>query len=157
MPSKSLFTLALKRSLIEHCTQLIEQKIQDLNAAIYNAQQQVHNQEKSSAGDKYETATAMGQQDMAMYGAQLEKIKVEKNNFLSLPINPPLQSVTAGHLIETENNWYYIGYGGGKIVLNNCNIISLSTQAPLSKAMLGASKGEVINFNNQRITILNLI
>ena len=61
----------LKKLLIAHCTALLVQRITVSETAMKNAQESANSEDKSSAGDKYETSRAMGHLDRDMNAKQL--------------------------------------------------------------------------------------
>jgi len=69
--------IALKNTLKQYALALIEQRIATAREAIDQAQQAANQEEKSSAGDKYETGRAMGHLQKDMYARQLSENRKE--------------------------------------------------------------------------------
>ena len=68
--------IAFKNKLKEFCQSLIAQRIDAVKININQAQEAANNEEKSSAGDKYETSRAMNQLERDMHSRQMaESIK----------------------------------------------------------------------------------
>src|SRR4051794_16097612 len=63
--------IQFKNSLRQWGLSLIEQRIATAREAADNAQQAANQEEKSSAGDKYETGRAIGHLQKDMYAGQL--------------------------------------------------------------------------------------
>ena len=66
-----------KVQIKQHCLLVIEQRIKTAQTAMQNAQDSANNENKSTAGDKYETARAMGQLDRDMNAKQLKEAQQE--------------------------------------------------------------------------------
>ncbi|MCU0369347.1 MAG: 3-oxoacyl-ACP synthase, partial [Cyclobacteriaceae bacterium] len=52
---------ALKQCLFQYCTEFVNRRIENARLASESAQDSANMEEKSSAGDKYETGRAMAQ------------------------------------------------------------------------------------------------
>jgi len=125
--------------------------------AMEEAQNSANSEEKSSAGDKYETGRAMAQNQKDMNQRQLFEIRealllLEKNDR-----NGPFQLALPGSLVYTEGGTYFMGPGLGKLVLTDGRILmSISQNAPLGALLLGKKVGDVIDFQGRKIRILNI-
>ncbi|HMC85967.1 MAG TPA: hypothetical protein VKI61_10590 [Chitinophagaceae bacterium] len=63
--------ILFKNNLKQFCQLTIEQRIAAAKEIIQNVQEAANNEEKSSAGDKYETGRAMGHLQKDMHSRQL--------------------------------------------------------------------------------------
>ena len=71
---------SLKEKLLTLCTQYVEEKINICTEAMRNAQDAANEEDKSSAGDKYETGRAMMQIERDNAAVQLdEALKLKKH------------------------------------------------------------------------------
>src|SRR6218665_4189224 len=98
-PDKTAFKTAVKQGFLD----LLQQRIHTARLAMDEAQASANNQEKSSAGDKYETSRAMGQIDRDMNAAQLGKALEEYRFLESLPTTLH-QQVLPGAIIELDRD-----------------------------------------------------
>lgn len=142
-----------RKALIEVCRERLNERLQVFEEAMLRAQDFANEQEKSSAGDKYETSRAMAQLEREMNAAQAAEVQNELQ-FL-MKIDPDLRSnkIIVGSVIETSRALYFIGVGLNAINLTGTNVITLSARAPLSKALLGKQAGDVVHFNKMDIAI----
>lgn len=106
------------------------------------------NETKSSAGDKFETAREMIQQERV----KLEQSKAQKTmmfaalNQLKEKSNSPV--VHPGSIIQTNNGIFILGLALGKIRLeNNSVIFGLGLNSPLAKDFLNKSTGDTFELN----------
>ena len=144
-----------KETILETCKELVSQRIEHAEKAMKEAQEGSNSEEKSSAGDKYETGRAMGHLNSEMNAKQLVKAQEELQLLKRIDIgtNPVARQ---GSLIETETTLFFIGVGLGPLDIQAQTIITLSAQAPLAKLLIGKEKGAHIVINNQTHIIQNI-
>ena len=145
--------IKLKKELKEICIGLLEERIQAAARAMQVAQESANESEKSSAGDKYETSRAMGQQDRDMNARQLEEGKRELGLLLSVDAEKIYTSVTQGAFVICKGNMFFVLTGLGTIHHQNKSIVVLSPKAPLSIAMNQMSAGYTFIFNGNKFEI----
>jgi hypothetical protein len=145
--------IAFKNKLKLAGQQMIGQRITAAKTLINNAQEAANNEEKSSAGDKYETARAMNQLEKEMHTKQL----AQQNNELALlnavKTDVIYSLVTPGACIESDGMIFFIAAGLGKQTVEGKPIIFLSPQAPLAKQLQHKKAGDHFVFNGKEITI----
>jgi len=145
--------LAFKHSLKQFCQAVIEQRIQNGKALIDSAQQAANNEEKSSAGDKYETARAMGHLDKDMHTRQLMENVKELANLQQVNATQVYAGVTTGAYIQCSTTSFFIAAGIGRQVYNGQTIVFLSPGAPLAKLMMGKQAGDSFVFGGSSAVI----
>src|SRR5690242_2665260 len=97
-----------KEQLFSACRQLLEQRIDAFRTAMQAAQNAANSEDKSSAGDKYETSRAMGQLDRDMNAKQLAEAQAELNALQKIRIETISDKIIAGSFVETNNGNYFI-------------------------------------------------
>ncbi|TNE82395.1 MAG: 3-oxoacyl-ACP synthase [Bacteroidetes bacterium] len=132
--------------------QVLADRIQHAEKAMKRAQEAANSEEKSSAGDKYETARAMGQLERDMHARQLDQALKEMQMLERLPAASG-ESIQNGSLVQTSNGAYFLSIGLGKLEFGKENCILLSAASPLGKLFIGKKAGEEINWNKETITI----
>jgi transcription elongation GreA/GreB family factor len=142
-----------RKALLEVCKDRLTERLHVFEEAMLRAQAFANEQEKSSAGDKYETSRAMAQLEREMNAAQAAEVRNELQ-FL-MKIDPDLISskIVVGSVVASARSCYFIGVGLNTINVNNTMVVALSARAPLSKALLGKQAGDVVYFNNMEIAI----
>jgi hypothetical protein len=145
-----------KKIILSHCIKLLEQRIANSKQAMHEAQEASTSEEKSSAGDKYETARAMGHLNSEMNAKQLLQAQQELSllNRIDIGFHPIAKQ---GSLIETETTLYFIGVGLGPLMIMEQQIVTLSAQAPLAKLLIGKEKGGQFILHSQTHNILNIL
>lgn len=145
-----------KENILNACKALLQERIAHAGKAMKAAQESSNSEDKSSAGDKYETARAMGQLDRNMNAKQLAQAQQELNDLQKIEIHP-LQIVKTGALIVCQTDIYFIAIGLGPIIVDTQKVIVLSPKSPLALQMWGKKKEDVISFNQRNITITNVL
>ena len=145
----------LKRHLHERCLAIVQQRMSDAKEAMDAAQQSANQEEKSSAGDKYETGRAMAQIARDQAAQQLDEALKLKNALDQ--INPSTSSarVMLGSLVITDQNQFYISISAGKLEMNGV-FIAISPQSPIGKLLMNLQVNDVITFNKQKQTVLSV-
>lgn len=141
-----------KEHIKQACIKLIEQRIITAETAMRNAQESSNSEDKSSAGDKYETARAMGQIARDMNAKQLMQAQLDMNELQKLDIQPT-NFVKKGALVKTPQATYFIALGLGAIQMPHETITVISPKSPLGSVLMGKKAGETYSFNNQNINI----
>ena len=145
-----------KENILNACKELLQERIAHAQKAMNAAQESSNSEDKSSAGDKYETSRAMGQLDRNMNAKQLAQALQELNDIQKIDIQPT-QVIKSGALIVCSTDTYFIAIGIGPTVVDNQKIIVLSPKSPLATEMWGKRKGDQFTFNQRKISITNVL
>lgn len=135
---------------------MVEDRIQTASNAMKMAQEAANDSEKSSAGDKYETAKAMGQIERDMNAKQVEEGMREMASLLSIDAAKLYDAVSKGAIVVCTKNIFFIAAGLGSIKHKDKTIVLLSPKAPLSLAMNQKRTGDKFIFNGNEIEILEV-
>jgi hypothetical protein len=136
-----------KQRLLEACHQFVDDRIKNAQQAMANAQDAANSEEKSSAGDKYETGRAMAQIQRNQAAEQLAgalQLKEVLNR-----INNEQQDSFLGRLLITSKGNYFLSISAGKLAIDGIEFYAISLQSPLAKALMQAKSGQVITFQSQ--------
>lgn len=146
-------SVSLKTQLYHYCTNYVQERIDSFQKAMKDAQDSANSEEKSSAGDKYETGRAMMQIERDKNAKQLEEtIKLKK----ALSVFSPQQShtqVALGSLVYTQEGIFYISISAGKIILKDTTYFAIAPTSPLGQALMHAEVGHKIRFNQKHYEI----
>lgn len=128
----------------------LEAELKEIELSLDALIHDLANETKSSAGDKYETAREMIQQERE----QLESAKQNKRQQLA-QINRLSEANSnkiseAGSIIETDLGFFLLGVSIGKVELTNETVLFvLGLQSPLSQALLGKTVGDTVLVNQR--------
>lgn len=146
----------LKQSLYDLCLAFVKQRIANAQQALNDAQGSANTEEKSSAGDKYETGRAM---------AQLERDKAAQQLNEALKLKAVLDKITPavtntvglGSVIITSSGNFYLSISAGKIAVAGIDFIALSSVSPVGALLMNKKVGEKIIFNKQSFEIRDIL
>jgi hypothetical protein len=148
--------IALKQRLKRWALDTIGERITVSRSAIDQAQQSANQEEKSSAGDKYETGRAMGQLQKDMYARQLAESIKELATLHAVKTDTLYTAPGPGAFVRGEGFAIFIAAGLGKQQWEGQTIFFLSPIAPLAQALRDKKPGESVVFNGAPIIILEI-
>ena len=148
--------IAFKNRLKQFGQQIIEDRISAVQLAMQNAQEAANNEEKSSAGDKYETGRAMGHLQKDMHARQLSGYLKEKADLQAINTGILCRSAVAGAFLTTKDLSFFIAAGLGKQTVEGQSVFFISPYAPLAMQLQSLKRGEDFVFNKSRLRIIDL-
>ena len=148
--------IAFKGKLKELGLQLLAQRVSTARKAMDQAQEAANSEEKSSAGDKYETGRAMGQLEKEMYGRQLTEYGKEVKALGTIAVDRIFPTAAPGTFIRATGVAFFVGAGLGKQQLDGLTVLFISPAAPLARSLYGKGAGDVILFNGAAVVIEEL-
>lgn len=125
---------------------LADEKVRSLQNILRELEEGAQNDNKSSAGDKHETARAMMQLEQEKISAQLTEALSQKAALEKLGYSHS-ETIKAGSLIGTNKGFLYFGVAPAKIVVEEKNITVLSAHSPLGKKLPGLKIGDTAEMN----------
>ena len=147
----------IKESLYNNCLDWIDQKIVITTKAVKDAQDSANNEEKSSAGDKYETGRAMSQNQRDMYARQLAECNKQKQLLLSIDYKKKSEFVTTGSLVITESGIYFISISAGIFSIANVNYFAVSIETPIAVLLQKKKVGDHFLLNGKQLLISEIV
>lgn len=147
-----------KSKLLSVCFAYVDERAARAKEAMHHAQQSANMEEKSSAGDKYETGRAMAQIERDKAAQQLDEILKLRNvlhQIQSTQINT--QHAVPGSLVITERNRFFIAISLGKINLEAREYFIISSNSPIGQSLLTRKVGDTFIFNNKSETIQQIL
>lgn len=149
-----LFCAMNKEQVVDECNTILTQKIEQVNLAIQDANQSLHDDTKSSAGDKYETSREMIQQDLNRYEQQLKVLNNDAEILKRIQNQKSSHKISGlGSLIQTEKGLYFLSVSIGQIKVDNKSVFAVSLASPIGKVLVGLSVGDTFSFNGSAQTI----
>lgn len=145
--------LALKAALKQYGLHLILRRIGVARQAADQAQEAANNEEKSSAGDKYETGRAMSHLQQEMYACQQAEYEREYTTLFQIRTDTICVSATPGAFIQCPGIGFFIAAGLGKQTVDGNTVLFLSPAAPLAGTLQNKRAGDTFIFNGRTLTI----
>jgi transcription elongation GreA/GreB family factor len=114
--------------------------------------------EKSSAGDKYETGRETMTQNLNTIEGQIKQGKADLEELYRLnAIKDTPASVQEGALIKLGADWFLIAASIGAVKVDDSKVFLMSKNSPLGELLIGKKKKEQVNFRGKMILIEELI
>ena len=148
--------LQYKKELKAQCIAMLSERMEAARQAMNSAQEAANSEEKSSAGDKYETGRAMSQIERDNYAARLEEVQQEMNLLQSMDTDKIYETVNNGAVIRSGDAIYFIAIGLGVIHFRSQKVAVLSPRSPFAAAVRDKSIGDKVSFHGSDISISDI-
>jgi len=143
----------VKAKLLAACKAYAEERIATAREAMESAQHSANAEDKSSAGDKYETGRAM----MQIERDQAAMLLKESLKLLSIleRIKPNATSniVITASIVMSEDVNFFIGISAGTLIVDEINFITVAPASPIAQQLLGKTVGDSFYFKDSPQTI----
>jgi len=126
---------------------IIEARIAAAKQATEQAQQAANQEEKSSAGDKYETGRAMGHLQKEMHAGQLAAHLKDLAALRAVNTDMLYTSPATGSFIQCNGFSFFIAAGLGKQLIEGQTVFFISPYAPLARLLEQKKTGDLFPFN----------
>lgn len=146
----------VKVQLYQLCKEYIDKAISEIETVITERREAMHNETKSSMGDKYETSREILQQDINMNMTRLSKLKEEEAVLNRIQPDVLTTRVTDGSLVYTTNGNFYIAISAGKLKIANELYYAISITSPIGQQLKVKKAGEELSLNNRSYKILKV-
>lgn len=135
---------------------MLKDQIADIQRQLTELQESSEVEEKSSAGDKFETHQEMIHQTRNILEKRLSSSKVMLNQLNAVPVKP-MESVQEGALFKVEMGNIWVSVPFGKISLDGIDYQLVSPDSPLVAALWNLKQGESGEFRGKKIKVLELV
>ncbi|UKM65450.2 GreA/GreB family elongation factor [Flavobacteriaceae bacterium GSB9] len=149
--------MSIKEQLYRQCLAYTEMRFETINNTISEIQESMLSETKSSAGDKHETGRAMLQLEREKAGSQLAEIEKTKQNLSKINIENSVKSIGLGSVVFTTQFNYFIAISAGELTVEDQTFYAISANTPIGKLLIGKSVGDVVNFRNMKIEVVDII
>ncbi|WP_394991155.1 transcription elongation factor [Emticicia sp.] len=146
----------MKSKLLEKIKLLIEKRMDTSWQAMEAAKNSANEEGKSSAGDKYETARAMGQLDREMNGRMYEQARQERLLLDKIDLQTVFSKVAFGALVETSMGHFLVTIGVGIVEFEGKNTMAISPQSPIGQVIAGKVAGDSFDFRGKMQKIISI-
>lgn len=146
----------LKQQLHNLCSQYITEREAEIKAAIADAQEAAANETKSTAGDKYETAREMMQQDINMNLARLNELHKLKAALQQIHTASVGVKALPGSVVYTSNGNYYIAISAGKLQVDGTSYYAISPSSPIGMKMMNLQAGDPFELGGKKFLIVRV-
>jgi len=148
--------ITLKRKIYQETIDLLTSEMKELERQLKLLKESDEGEEKSSAGDKYETQREMNQQSRNLLEnrLQLANKRIHYLSGLTIKEQKVIENLA---LVKLSSGIFWITFGIGSIQNEEEKIHLISTDSPLFLAISGKNEGDVINFRGQNIKVIEIV
>lgn len=142
--------------LLNKCLEYLDKRIELESSAIDRAKKEAAGEEKSSAGDKYETGRAMMHLEQEKYARQLQQTIDLKKSLLQIDFKKKYDTPQPGSLVCTDKENFFFAVSADDIELNDEEYLPLSFASPLGQAFINKKEGETVSFRGVDYNIIKI-
>ena len=148
----------IKVSFHKQSLEVVNDKIKHLTHSIGETSKALHDETKSSAGDKYETGREMIKQELDKLEAQLLHARRERQILVQIDPTKTRNRAELGSLVTVSGPInYFLSISGGKCETERGIIHSISPMSPIGQAMLGLKTGDTFTFAGKPVQIESVV
>ena len=146
-------TSKLRKELIDRCRQYLQQRTNVVENALAGLKEDLENESKSSAGDKYETGREMINIEWNKLGVQLREYERLDHILARLPREMIIEKIAVGSIVYTNAANYFISIPAGEIEVDGEKFYAIGVQAPIARKLLGLQEGDEFEMNGKIIRV----
>lgn len=146
----------LKEQLLQTAKTFLKEQIANLDKELKELQQSAEAEEKSSAGDKFETHQEMLNQHRTILEKRLSSSKVMLNQLNGVPVKQS-STVEEGSLLKVAVGFVWVSVPFGKLDLEGISYQLVSPDSPLVQALWGLKEGDSGTFRDKSLKIEKLL
>jgi transcription elongation GreA/GreB family factor len=145
-----------KNQVFEQIETELKIKIDETQQEISSLQQEMSEDTKSSAGDKFETSREMMNQSINRLQDSLQQHKKQLQQLQGLKGSKSSEKVNMGSFVSCEKTCFLFGLAFGKVNSTKENIFALSLNSPLGRIFLDKKVGDIVKMNQSNYTIKSI-
>lgn len=149
--------MELRKILYELCCAYADSRIRVAQEAMQHAQQAANMEEKSTAGDKYETGRAMAHLEKEKAATQLAEANKLKEVLYKIHPEIATPKTSLGSVIFTDNGNYYLAISAGKLQVGDQEFLALSPASPLGSQLINRVVGDKVSFQGKTLLIISVL
>ncbi len=145
-----------KLALIEKCITDLDSSIAEMKSSLQSLEEDMQNDTKSSAGDKFETSREMMSQEREKLMYRINLQQKQRNMLAHLPTQKK-NKAGLGSLIFTDKQCFFLSQSLGKRLFQGFEIIFISVQAPIAQQLINKEVGDGFQWNGTQYKIVDLV
>lgn len=143
-----------KTAYIESIIQKLKLQLVELEAELNSIDEEIGNETKSSAGDKFETSREMMSQARARVGERIEAIAMQLRSINQ--VEKQLNVVQHGALVKSNRGFFFFGLAIEKHHFEGNPVFNLSIHSPIGQAFANKTKGDEIDFRGNMYQLIDI-
>lgn len=145
-----------KTALLAKAQEMLRDQIKDIHRQLTELQESSEVEEKSSAGDKFETHQEMLHQTRDILEKRLSSSRAMLAQLNAVPVKE-LEKVDEGALLQVPMGNIWVSIPMGKVVLDGIDYQLVSRDSPLISALWDLKKGQSADFRGKQIEVKDLV
>ena len=145
--------MAFKQELLKEIYKDLEQQENALKIEIDSVREEMSQETKSSAGDKFETSREMMSQEKSRLEERLGSLQNKKRSISEAMETKVTSTINFGALVDCDEVLFLVGIALGKINFKGKSVMAVSLNSPIGKAFFQKKVNEVVSFMNTNYTI----
>lgn len=148
---------SFKVSVHNTCISFLNERISSVKQSIKEAEESIHENTKSSMGDKYENSREMATLEIDKRQAALNNLLSLQNDFQQ--INPEIKTkrIEKGSLLATNKALFYIAGSLGRVEVEGKSVMVISQNAPIFQTLKGFDNEKKVIFNGSEYELIELM
>ncbi len=146
----------LKEALYQFCQTFIQKRITGIRSHLKDLRESLDSEDKNTSGDKHETGRAMLQLEQEKLGQQLSEAEKMQDILGKVNFRAVHNVAGSGSLVRTTKSSYFLAISGGEFKNEGLSIYCISLGTPIGQLLHGKAVGDVVSFNGENITILEI-
>lgn len=145
-----------KELLIQSCRKILDERRKVVVKAMEGLKEDLENETKSSAGDKYETGREMINIEWNKLTLQLNENDRLQQIINRIENQKPTQEVRLGSIVRTSNANYFLSAPIGIVTAGNDAFFAIGINSPVARLMLGLKEGQEFSLNGKKSKVLQI-
>lgn len=146
----------IKEALFDSCEKYLSERMKRISAALKDLEEDLENETKSSAGDKYETGREMINLEWNKLSSQLQQFRRLNETLEMAKGRKQIGEAQLGSLIRTSIANYFIAIPAGQVEIKEEIYFCIGANSPIAQAFLGKQAGKTLDFNGKKMEILEV-
>lgn len=146
-----------RSQLIEACREYLNKRTSVVHKAMKGLKEDLENESKSSAGDKYETGREMINIEWNKFTVQLNEYDRLSQILKRIEDHKLANKAVLGSIVISTQANYFLSIPAGEISVAGQKFYAVGIQAPISRKLLGKECGEKFQMNGKELEILQII
>jgi hypothetical protein len=143
----------LKSKILEAIFAEITEQISSETKMIQSARETANSDTKSSAGDKYETTTAMMHLEQEKFSKQLAETLELEQRANSITIDGEYSTIKLGAIAETSMGNFFISISADDVEIDDIEYTPISLLSPIGLSLKGKKESDSFIFREQNVKI----
>lgn len=145
-----------RKDLIKACRDYLQIRVSVVKKAMDGLKEDLENESKSSAGDKFETGREMINIEWNKLSVQLNEYDRLANILNRIEEYKPNGNVVLGSIVVTNVAKYFISIPAGEIESGEDKFYAVGIKSPIAQVLLGKKAGEKAVFNGREFEVLEI-